>query len=125
MSTRKFIVTSTIFGPGTVEVGPDFDASFATSAQPHLRLTWQWRILTAESPAKWHASQRAEALSSRSSSDLDFLDRDEDEDDRDTTDATDTDLTEPFEDPAPQGKWITFVTREGEVLGFQIVKEVK
>jgi len=104
---RKFEVVSKVFGAGVLSIGSDFDWGFDGKGRDYYRGTW--RILSAECPAEWHKEQAETAINAA----LDGRD-----DDREPT----GDATEPFD--TPPGKWLTIVTDIGEVLGFEIVRDV-
>lgn len=116
--TKRFEVKSTILDQGTIIWGSDFDIKF--ERPDGVALSWTWRIVAAQSPAKWHKGQRREAMEAGKEAYRDPWD--EDDEDGNTND-DDVDQAA-FDDPAPDGKWITFVTHEGEVLGFQILREL-
>lgn len=117
-SSRRFEVTSQILGKGLIIWGSDFDITF--QRPDGIVLKWTWRIASATSPAKWHEEHVKEAVDAATDWAGQLI-----EDDLDDSDDAEPDTDEPdFVDPAPDAKWITFVTEHGEVLGFQIIKEL-
>lgn len=97
---RKFEVVSKVFGEGVLSIGSDQDWEFVARIPPFgtgYVLSGTWRILSAECPADWHKDQAGMGM-----------------EDREDTPSL---LT-------PPGKWLTIVTEIGEVLGFEIVREL-
>ncbi len=116
--TRRFEVTSQILGKGLIIWGSDFDITF--QRPDGVVLKWTWRIASATSPAKWHEEHVREAVDAATVMPGYLYDGDDEDSDDAEPDTDDPD----FVDPAPDAKWITFVTEHGEVLGFQIIKEL-
>ncbi len=123
MSTRRFEVKSLILGTGLMIWELDgFGISF--QRPDGIVLKWVWRIASATSPAKWHAEHVQEAVDDATRMPGYLIDDEDEDDDTDDDDTNDFDDEAAFVDPAPDAKWITFVTEHGEVLGFQIIKEL-
>ncbi len=114
---RRFEVISKIFGKGIFTLGLEMNWEFLGERDSqgliHSRIYGTWRILSAGCPAKWHKDQAEDARHPGTDSYI-------------LEDASDEDITEqpaePFE--TPPGKWLTIVTDIGEVLGFEIVREL-
>jgi hypothetical protein len=118
-TNRRFEVISKIFGKGIFTLDLEMDWTFevlpdiADVDNPHSGYAGTWRILSAGCPAKWHKDQAEDAR--HPGTDSYIL---EDESDEDTAEQP----AKPFE--TPSGKWLTIVTDIGEVLGFEIVREL-
>lgn len=105
---RKFEVVSKVFGSGILTIEPDLTWALDVPPREYVRGVWiEWYRLC---PADWHKEQAEDATNAA----LDGRD-----DDREPTGDEDT---EPFE--TPSGKWLTIVTDIGEVLGFEIVRDL-
>jgi len=101
---RKFEVVSKVFGSGILTLrGEDWEFRGATG----LVIGGPWRIQSAECPAEWHKDQAETAR-------LDY-----------TKIYCDTDPGDKDPFLTPPGKWLTIVTDIGEVLGFEIVRDVQ
>lgn len=110
---RKFEVVSKVFGAGILTLQGDFDWEFVANTPlfgTGYVLSGTWRILSAERPAEWHKEQRESQLASV----MGIEDHEPD---------TDCAVEDPF--LTPPGKWLTIVTDIGEVLGFEIVRDVQ
>ena len=97
---RKFEVVSKVFGSGMLTLQGDgfgwlFEGAFKGTGYV---LSGTWRILSAECPADWHKEQAGMGMEDREDNPS-FL--------------------------TPPGKWLTIVTDIGEVLGFEIVRDVQ
>jgi hypothetical protein len=92
---RKFEVVSKVFGEGVLSLQGE-DWEFRGTTG--LVLGGPWRILSAECPADWHKDQAGMGMEDREDNPS-FL--------------------------IPPGKWLTIVTDIGEVLGFEIVRDIQ
>jgi len=92
---RKFEVVSKVFGEGMLTLKGE-DWEFRGTTG--LVLGGTWRILSAECPADWHKEQVGIGMEDREDNPS-FL--------------------------TPPGKWLTIVTDIGEVLGFEIVRDLQ
>ncbi len=130
-AVRRFEVISKIFGKGIFTLDLEMDWAFdATIIGPTDRINVErhlaravsgtWRILSVGCPAKWHKDQAEDARCAQLP--ITNYDPTEDEDEDEPTENTVEQSAEPFE--TPLGKWLTIVTDIGEVLGFEIVREL-
>lgn len=125
MTARRFEVVSKIFGSGIFTLGFEMTWEFLGERDSqgliHSRIYGAWRILSVGNPAKWHKDQAEEVLAAAG-----FDDQDDPEDSEPGVTASPQsakqDANTSFE--SPPGSWLTIVTDIGEVLGFEIVKEL-
>jgi len=107
---RRFEVISKIFGKGIFTLGLEMNWEFLGERDSqgliHSRIYGTWRILSAGCPAKWHKDQAEPDEALKVLTDIGITEQ----------------PAEPFE--TPPGKWLTIVTDIGEVLGFEIVREL-
>jgi hypothetical protein len=96
---RKFEVVSKVFGEGILTLQGDFGWLFEGNFKgTGYVLSGTWRILSAKCPADWHKDQAGMGMEDREDNPA-FL--------------------------TPSGKWLTIVTDIGEVLGFEIVRDMQ
>lgn len=128
--TRRFEVVSKIFGRGIFTLGLEMDWEFEPSFNSEVSLLEKgtWRILSTGCPAKWHKDQAEDARHPGTGS---YILEGEDDYELGETEDDEQGLAElrASVQPAelfetPPGKWLTIVTDIGEVLGFEIVREL-